>query len=118
MDQTNILKKLFHSSLYKLLIIKIYLYMEMVLILEIAKCLLNKLGKPLDLINLVEDRPWNDIRYAVDVSKVRELGWKPKYDFNNGIDITLDWYKSHKSEMERLLKLDSRHPMINYMGWL
>ncbi|AJF62666.1 MAG: dTDP-glucose 4,6-dehydratase [archaeon GW2011_AR20] len=86
--------------------------------LEIAKCLLNKLGKPLDLINLVEDRPWNDIRYAVDVSKVRELGWKPKYDFNNGIDITLDWYKSHKSEMERLLKLDSRHPMINYMGWL
>lgn len=86
--------------------------------LEIAKFLLNKLGKPLDLINLVEDRPWNDVRYASDVSKVRELGWEPKYDFNRGIDITLDWYKSHHSEMKKLLKLDSHHPMINYIKQL
>lgn len=45
------------------------------------------------LITYVKDRPGHDIRYAIDSSKImNELGWKPKFSFNDGIKRTVDWY--------------------------
>ncbi|KAF7864546.1 hypothetical protein EAF04_006678 [Stromatinia cepivora] len=40
-----------------------------------------------------QDRPFNDHRYAVDGSKLRQLGWDQKTSFENGMAITVDWYK-------------------------
>ncbi len=46
-----------------------------------------------DLITFVKDRPGHDRRYAIDASKIkRELGWKPKHNFNTGIQTTVEWY--------------------------
>jgi dTDP-glucose 4,6-dehydratase len=44
-------------------------------------------------ITFVKDRPGHDRRYAIDCSKIkRELGWKPKADFEQGLEDTVDWY--------------------------
>jgi dTDP-glucose 4,6-dehydratase len=39
------------------------------------------------------DRPFNDQRYATDGSKLAALGWEPKMDFDQGLKITVDWYR-------------------------
>jgi dTDP-glucose 4,6-dehydratase len=44
-------------------------------------------------IAFVTDRPGHDRRYAIDCGKIRrELGWSPKYNFESGIEKTVDWY--------------------------
>jgi dTDP-glucose 4,6-dehydratase len=46
-----------------------------------------------DLIVFVSDRPGHDLRYAIDPSKlIGELGWKPRYTFDDGIKETVKWY--------------------------
>ncbi len=47
--------------------------------LEIAALVLDTLGKPASLITYVADRPGHDLKYAVDSSKLRALGWKPQH---------------------------------------
>jgi dTDP-D-glucose 4,6-dehydratase len=39
------------------------------------------------------DRPFNDHRYAVDGTKLRNLGWEQKTSFEDGLAITVDWYR-------------------------
>ncbi len=48
------------------------------------------------LKKFVQDRPGHDRRYAIDPSKIeKELGWKPRRTFEEGIDQTVQWYFSH-----------------------
>lgn len=50
-------------------------------------------GKSAELITYVKDRPGHDLRYAIDATKInRELGWKPSVTFEQGLEITIDWY--------------------------
>ena len=45
------------------------------------------------LISFVKDRPGHDRRYAIDARKIeRELGWKPRENFETGMRKTVDWY--------------------------
>ena len=44
-------------------------------------------------IQYTKDRPFNDKRYAVDATKLRTLGWKQKTSFEEGLKITVDWYR-------------------------
>lgn len=68
---------------------------------EIAEILISKIdfklkrsiGESKKLITYVQDRLGHDKRYAIDSTKIKkELGWKPKYSFNSGIDKTISWY--------------------------
>jgi len=44
----------------------------------------------------VKDRPGHDRRYAIDASRITTtLGWRPRYDFEAGIDATVHWYLEH-----------------------
>ena len=57
-----------------------------------------------NLITYVEDRPGHDFRYAIDASKIKnDLGWEPKYNFNNGINETIDWYINNKEWWVKIL---------------
>jgi dTDP-glucose 4,6-dehydratase len=50
-----------------------------------------------ELITYVKDRPGHDLRYAIDASKIeRELGWRPSYNFKDGIRSTVKWYLNNK----------------------
>ena len=44
------------------------------------------------LIEFVEDRKGQDFRYAIDSTKVKKMGWKPKTNFINGLKKTIDHY--------------------------
>jgi len=45
------------------------------------------------LVSFVKDRLGHDFRYAIDHSKItKELGWKPKTTFEEGIEKTIRWY--------------------------
>jgi dTDP-glucose 4,6-dehydratase len=51
-----------------------------------------------ELITFVKDRPGHDRRYAMNARKIeRELGWKPKATFENGIRKTVRWYLEHEA---------------------
>ncbi len=50
-----------------------------------------------ELKKFVQDRPGHDWRYAIDSSKVRtELGWNPRYDFEQGLRETVRWYLAER----------------------
>ncbi|XP_013418715.1 dTDP-D-glucose 4,6-dehydratase-like [Lingula anatina] len=65
-------------------------------VMAIAKKLHGLLGKPLN-IEHVKDRPYNDIRYVIDSSKLHLLGWKPKTSWEEGLKQTIQWYQKHGS---------------------
>lgn len=65
--------------------------------IEITRAILGALGKPEGLISYVEDRLGHDRRYAIDSSKVRsELGWRPEYNFDEGLADTIRWYRENQ----------------------
>jgi len=64
--------------------------------IEIVKIILKKLGKPESIIEYVKDRPGHDQRYSLDCSKIKkEFGWSPKYNFEEALSKTVDWYSSN-----------------------
>jgi len=44
-------------------------------------------------IDFTYNRPGMDVRYALDDSKIRALGWEPKADFNSVILSIVSYYK-------------------------
>lgn len=63
--------------------------------LELTRQVLSLLDKHEDFIQYVNDRPGHDRRYALDCSKVNELGWRPRYDFQSSLRETIEWYKAN-----------------------
>jgi dTDP-glucose 4,6-dehydratase len=60
--------------------------------LEITEYILKKLEKPKSLMSFVPDRKGHDRRYSLDSSKLQKLGWKPKHNFEDALDETIQWY--------------------------
>jgi dTDP-glucose 4,6-dehydratase len=65
--------------------------------IEIAKKIICQLQKQESLITFVEDRPGHDTRYSLDSAKIRsELGWKPKFSFEESLESTVKWYLNNE----------------------
>jgi dTDP-glucose 4,6-dehydratase len=64
--------------------------------LEMAHKLVQIFGRSTDLIEFVPDRKGHDFRYSVDSQKVRELGFTCSVSFDEGIQMTADWYLENK----------------------
>lgn len=62
--------------------------------IDVARAVLDLLGKPHGLLTFIEDRPGNDRRYDLDSSSTRTLGWQPVVSFMDGVRRTVDWYVS------------------------
>ncbi len=70
---------------------------------EIAKKILKILGKDESNIEFVKDRPGHDRKYDVDWSKIkRELGWEPEHGFDEYLEKTVEWYKTHEQWWKRV----------------
>ncbi len=64
---------------------------------EVADAVLGALGKPASLKRYVEDRPGHERRYLLDHRKIeRELGWRPRVKFADGLRETIRWYEAHR----------------------
>lgn len=64
--------------------------------LEVARMVLEVIGRPTSLITFVADRPGHDFRYALDCTKMqREFGWTPSIAFADGLRRVILWYQDH-----------------------
>jgi len=71
---------------------------------QVVKSILKILNKPESLMKYVTDRPGHDRRYAIDPTKIeKELGWFPKYNFEDGLEETIQWYLSHWNWVQKII---------------
>ncbi|MFN3403390.1 MAG: dTDP-glucose 4,6-dehydratase [Cytophagaceae bacterium] len=64
-------------------------------------------GESEKLITYVQDRAGHDLRYAIDASKIKKvLGWEPSLQFEQGLDITVDWYLNNVDWLESVTSGD------------
>jgi dTDP-glucose 4,6-dehydratase len=62
---------------------------------------LRDIGSYGELITFVPDRPGHDRRYALDSTRIRrELGWKPRRSFEEGLRATVHWYLTNREWCE------------------
>jgi dTDP-glucose 4,6-dehydratase len=63
--------------------------------LELTHAILGIMGAGDESIQYVTDRPGHDLRYSVDSSKLKGLGWSPQRDFESGLRETVEWYRDN-----------------------
>ncbi len=64
-------------------------------------------GESAKLITFVQDRAGHDMRYAIDSSKLqKELGWTPSLQFEEGMEITVDWYLQNEEWLNNVTSGD------------
>ena len=72
---------------------------------ELTDLILVKMGHAEEMIEYVPDRLGHDLRYSVSIEKIsRELGYAPQVRFEDGIEETIEWYKSNESWWRPLKK--------------
>jgi dTDP-glucose 4,6-dehydratase len=75
--------------------------------IDIVKLIIRTIGKSEELITYVKDRPGHDRRYAIDNTKITsQLGWKPSYTFEQGMEETIRWYLDNQQWIERVVSGD------------
>lgn len=62
--------------------------------LDVARRIVDAVGASEDLIKFVDDRPGHDRRYALDTSKIADLGWEASTSFDEGLERTIEYYLS------------------------
>ncbi|MFZ2969577.1 MAG: dTDP-glucose 4,6-dehydratase [Minisyncoccia bacterium] len=75
--------------------------------IEIARLILELIGKPQSLINHVPDRPGNDRRYSISANKMgKEFSWKPSHTFEDAMPKTIQWYQHNIDWVEKIKDKD------------
>lgn len=69
---------------------------------ELTRKILRKMGKGKEFINYVSDRLGHDRRYSLNCDKIRGLGFRPRYGFEEALDLTIGWYKNNKPWWRKL----------------
>jgi dTDP-glucose 4,6-dehydratase len=70
---------------------------------ELTERLLAAVGADWSSVRHVEDRKGHDLRYSVDITKIRdELGYEPRVPFEQGLADTVAWYREHRAWWEPL----------------
>lgn len=78
----------------------------------------NDSGQYKKLITYVKDRPGHDRRYAINCDRIKEeLGWRRRFDFENGLIDTIKWYMSNRKWVENVKSGEYRNWIdVNYKG--
>jgi hypothetical protein len=86
--------------------------------LDVVRRILKSTGKPESLMTRVTDRPGHDRRYALSSEKLeRETGWKPLVPFDEGLELTVRWYRENTDWVERVKSGEyQRYYEKNYAG--
>ncbi|MGM7683386.1 dTDP-glucose 4,6-dehydratase [Cytobacillus sp. Hm23] len=72
--------------------------------LEVVQKIIKSLNKSESLIEFVTDRLGHDKRYAINSTKICNLGWSPLYNFDLGLEQTVQWYLNNTEWWERITK--------------
>ena len=76
--------------------------------MELARRICALAGVPESLIAFVADRPGHDFRYGLRSDRLRALGWEPRVAFDDGLALTVDWYRDHLD----WLRQRARRPVV------
>ena len=75
-------------------------------------------GKYTDLIAFVADRPGHDARYAIDPTRIRnELGWRPSFSIDEGLEKTVVWYLENEDWWRPLLDKSEAGQRLGLKSW-
>ncbi len=64
--------------------------------IDLTKLILNFFKKDESFIEYVKDRLGHDRRYSLDCDKIKVLGWKPRFSFDEAMKSTMVWYKNNE----------------------
>ena len=65
--------------------------------IDLVKQIVNLLDKDESMIEYVKDRPGHDRRYSTNISKIStELNWKPRFNIEDGLKRTIEWYEDNR----------------------
>lgn len=85
--------------------------------LEVVRELLRIVGKDEGYMEQVEDRPGHDLRYSLDSTKLRGLGWRPEHGFEEGLRKTVEWYSKNEEWWKPLADERTLHPAPWKLAW-
>ncbi|MEM1829698.1 MAG: dTDP-glucose 4,6-dehydratase [Thermosphaera sp.] len=86
--------------------------------IEVVRRILKVMGKDESLIEFVDDRPGHDVRYSLDSTKIRrELGWRPKYAFDEALEATVKWYVENEWWWRPIATEKVLHPTPWKLRW-
>ena len=86
--------------------------------LDVVRRIVAEVGASESLIRFVPDRPGHDRRYAIDFTVAREeLGWEPRFTFEDGLRGTVAWYREHRGWWERVREGAYRKSAEMIAGW-
>ena len=51
-------------------------------------------------VEFVPDRPFNDLRYPLDCSRLAALGWSETVNWAEGLPSTVAWFMTHSDRWE------------------
>jgi dTDP-glucose 4,6-dehydratase len=69
---------------------------------QLGSAILDELDLPHDRLEYVADRPGHDRRYSLDTTRLRRLGWQPRYNFQTALHHTVEWYVQNRWWWEKL----------------
>jgi dTDP-glucose 4,6-dehydratase len=76
---------------------------------QLTQRLLSACGADWDMVDYVLDRQGHDLRYSLDISKIRtELGYQPQVSFDAGLAATISWYQDNREWWEPLKSRNRR----------
>lgn len=70
--------------------------------IEITNKIIQILDKDESLIEHVADRLGHDFRYSISIDKIKELGWIPRYNFDDALKETINWFKNNSWWWQKL----------------
>ncbi len=70
--------------------------------IDVARIILKEFGKDENCIQYVKDRLGHDRRYAMGCKKIKKLGWKHSFKFEEALKETIEWYKENRSWWKKL----------------
>lgn len=76
--------------------------------IDIVRQILKYLHRSESLIHFVDDRPGHDMRYALDDSKIRQMGYQGS-TLETHLEETIQWYCDHREWWERIIHEDEEY---------
>jgi len=63
------------------------------------------------VLNFVDDRAFNDLRYTVNSDKLKSLGWVEEVTWEEGLKLTVEWYKNNPERFGNIEQALLAHPL-------
>jgi dTDP-glucose 4,6-dehydratase len=83
--------------------------------LDVIKLILRLMERDESEIEFVKDRAGHDRRYSVDWSNIHtKLGWSPSVTLEEGLQKTIEWYKTHQTWWQPLKQKEQQFFQKNY----